>query len=581
MAKRGAEEQITKDNINLSNESADDSNGPSLATADVMAKRKILKPRGKGQTGSKSGFTLPSTTGSHPSTNHSDNGSKLKALNLQFLKAVNDKGNLAGVVDFRPIVQKYLDFYKSIESDKSSQLHKLDDTPNFGNLSGAASDRQTPVELIETEKANPFANIKFGQASQSSKVDNPVPTSKKVEVKSDDESSEDEEKPIKIDGPKFTISSVPTIKKSPFSFGPKPIKKVSDDSSDSEVEIKGPSFTFNKTIQDPIFKFGKSGNLAGDNKLGSTSIANKDSPPKVKVGEEKAPATNAFAFGTSNISFGNGSANVNPGENKANLFGNTSNDAGQKPSFLFGITSGSGLPSTGFLFGTTSSSSEKPVSFQFGAVKDQASGTKPLFQFGALKDSETPNASGAKPATSTFAFGSLSSNTFAGQKSATLSSSETGIQNNGAESTPKENGLMPEEETGADFAPVATLGTKKIELEKNEEDDETVLFQRKSKLMILDTKNKENPYKNMGIGELKVLKNETGKSRILMRADGGLRILLNVALLKGITYTTMGNGSHVKVPAANQDGSIETYVLKVKTATDGKELCDTLNEANK
>lgn len=99
--------------------------------------------------------------------------------------------------------------------------------------------------------------------------------------------------------------------------------------------------------------------------------------------------------------------------------------------------------------------------------------------------------------------------------------------------------------------------------------------------MEYDSKNSENPYTNKGIGELKVLFNEqTKKSRILIRADGSLRVLLNTLILSSVKYDSIGNGSLIRVPTIDADDSskIITYVIKVKTPQDGEQLLKCINE---
>ena len=97
--------------------------------------------------------------------------------------------------------------------------------------------------------------------------------------------------------------------------------------------------------------------------------------------------------------------------------------------------------------------------------------------------------------------------------------------------------------------------------------------------MEFDASNTTNPYVNKGLGELKVLRNkDTTKSRIIMRADGSLRVLLNTLLSKDISYSSMGNGSLVRIPVFSEENKIVTYVVKVKTADDGKELLKTIEE---
>ena len=136
-----------------------------------------------------------------------------------------------------------------------------------------------------------------------------------------------------------------------------------------------------------------------------------------------------------------------------------------------------------------------------------------------------------------------------------------------------------EEESTATFAPVAQMG-EKIDSTTTGEEDETSTYTKRAKLMLFDAQNKETPYTNKGLGELKVLKNKnTGKTRVLLRADGSSRVLLNSLISKEIKYDKLGNGSMVRVPVVGASG-LETYVVRVKTPADGDELLSAI-EAGK
>lgn len=111
----------------------------------------------------------------------------------------------------------------------------------------------------------------------------------------------------------------------------------------------------------------------------------------------------------------------------------------------------------------------------------------------------------------------------------------------------KDDDKVEEHEVEGNFAPVVQMNEKQ-EIQSGEENEETK-FTIRAKLMEFDASNSTNPYVNKGLGELKVLRNkETSKSRIIIRADGSLRVLLNTLLSKDISYSSMGNGSLVRIP---------------------------------
>lgn len=106
------------------------------------------------------------------------------------------------------------------------------------------------------------------------------------------------------------------------------------------------------------------------------------------------------------------------------------------------------------------------------------------------------------------------------------------------------------------------------------EEDEAILFTCKSKIFLYNSGNKEEPYKNAGLGELKVLKSTEGRSRILVRAEGSWRVILNTYLVPQIDY--LADATNVKVPVVNTDGSLQLYLIKVKTPHLAKELSQIL-----
>lgn len=521
MPKRGAEQQITKDSAS-GDYSDDEKPKISFASSDIMAKRKILKPKGRN-------FAFPSADSAPKvapeSPAPSQNGSKIKALNLRFVAAVKKSESSNGLQDLRPIAKKYLDYYTQIENGSLPEP-KVADAPK--------SIFQTASALTES-KPNPFSNISFGNKStlpeQPKESPKPAaPASKQDE--SDDESEDEKPKPVTISGPTFTLSGNPTTKNSPFSFGSKPQKKAPVDSdSESEVEIKGPTFTFSKQILDPVFKLGK---------------AEKEEP---KVEEPKATAESKDKD-KDPVSFGS-STSTNP-------FGKVSSTPLQPFSFTASQGTADATPKT-FSFGGFS----KTTSGNGFDTENKATGL--LFGNKEVSFGSTQNAFGANlgSATQSFLFGSFNPAPSAPSND-----------------TPSEKAEAEEEDTGGKFAPVASLGEKVIDDLSTGEEGEKVLFQKKTKLMLFEAENTSNPYKNLGVGELKVLESSAKKSaRILVRAEGGLRVLLNVALLKDVTYATFGNGTLVRVPAVDGEGKIVTYVLKVKTAADAEELSKTLNSA--
>ncbi|KAG7663725.1 uncharacterized protein J8A68_002734 [[Candida] subhashii] len=473
------------------------------------------------------------------------------------------------------------------------------------------------------------SGVTFGQPKEKKPESQPEP----IEI--DSSSEEESEEEIKIQGPQFTLSTKPTVKSSPFTFDPKKLAKKNEpdsDDSEDEIEIKGPTFQFNKAIKDDVFKLSADPakpKIAFNVTSTNTEETKKDdAKPGFSFGTG-APSTAAkptglfgsthageqkenklpFSFGTTT----NGQDNKTPSfnfsapatttsdlkENKPALsFGGdkpafnfaSTEKKDDKPGFSFGNTTNATKPS--FSFNASASSEKSGFSFGSAATKPSESATKPTFSFKPQENKQEStdskpeqtkplfqfsfnpaNQPQSETPKSTFSFGTGSSITFgAAPKTASVAAA--------GEEKEADDSKVEEEESGAEFTPVARMPSEKMEAVSTGEEDEDLVFSKRAKLMEFDVTNTENPYINKGVGDLKILKNkETGKSRILIRADGGLRILLNCLISKDITYSV--TGPLVRVPTIDPKDPTKfvTYVLRVKTPADGEELLKAINES--
>ena len=759
MAKRVADEQITKDGFEGSSDGDDAPQGPVQASNDVLSKRKILKPRGRlgTQPSGSSGFNgfsnvqMPQSSlfsfgngngntttapASNPfgslkqqgsttivSNDEEEKNNKIRALNENFVKAVNKLNVPNTIADFTTIAQKYIDYYKSISNVKQplpvkpqqqqqpptattstfqfkpsvpSTTTTTSSTPMFSfkppvqeskpavpsstavnapskpmfSFNPPASASSTTTTTTENSSASTTANVPLSTSKPAPSVEsNTIKKDKSdSESDSDDDDEVEEKKDIKVEGPKFTLATKPTVKSSPFTFDPKKLaKKNAPDSDDleDEIEIKGPTFQFNKPIKDSVFKlpttdsskpftFGEKkedNNNDNDTKkpqnafsLPSTSdkkeepkplfgLSKPEDKPEVakplftfgKPVEEAAKplftfgkpveeaAKPAFTFGSASkstdakpaFSFGTPAATTT--ENKPDTKESSTNTTA--PMFKFGApstTSSTSTPSFNFKPQPTATTtatdasakaegdkaSSAPTTSLFGAVSSDKpafsfnSGASKPFTFGTPSNSEQKTESTPTPAFNFNTSSSTATSTFGLNKPTFgFSFGKTDDKKPESKETATAASEQPqqeekEEETGGNFTPIAKLSNEKIE-QTNGEENEIVKFTIRSKLMEFDSNNKENPYINKGLGELKILYNEkTAKSRILIRSDGSLRILLNTLILKSINYESIGNGSLIRIPTIdpNDASKIITYVVKVKTAENGSELLKTINE---
>ncbi|ONH69981.1 Nucleoporin NUP2 [Cyberlindnera fabianii] len=686
--KRGASDQITRENFREFEDEDDDvPSQPSRASADVMAKRKILKPRGRlGKTGStpSSGFsfgTIPadkaddkpanpfggfgsfgkpaaeapkpafsfgkpaetaeeeapkanpfgflkttapsndtekansvisfvngnqtSQSSSLVSTKTTTKATKIKALNDTFYDKITQEKQANPVSNFTPILRKYIDYYDKIDRDvdmsdadaepqqsEQKALPAAPSTPsfNFGNTTKPSFNfgQATPPSVTAPTSQPAIEDAKPSATESSSNSQEPIA----VDSNSDSDSDDD----IKVEGPKFTVSKLPTTKDSAF--------KLTSDATSQKPSGSGPSFTFaaagdGKKFDSP-FKLTKPAedkkteskqdeqpkktedNTTDSSKPSAFGDATKNnftwSPGQPINFASSASSdttttkpTTQFNFGASTtpskdtseaaskpaFSFGKPAASTEEKKDDAKpAFSFGSNSTTTKPTFNFGSTTSTTTDSTSkptFNFGSTSTSTEsKPTTqFNFGG-----SSTAPKFNFGGA-------AAATAPASSTFNF------SFSGSKPA---ESETNNNKNN-----DDDDAVPEEEAKVDFKPVAELGDK-VE-EKTGEEEEEVLYTKRAKLMLYNPSDSANPYVNKGLGLLKVLKHkETNKSRILVRADGSDRVILNTAIAKQFTYSGKGKGL-VSVPTVGAEGKLETYMIKVKTEEDAQNFVQSLTDA--
>lgn len=459
----------------------------------------------------------------------------------------------------------------------------------------------------------------------------------KPEIEFSDSDSEDD---IKVEGPKFTMASNPSTTKSFFgnfklsdnSNGFKfPVSastesKESDSVKPSTLETapttagEAPKFSFGAPASTPAttepedkpkpFTFGTTTQAQPDTELKPFSFntesvkTSTDAPkpfsfgaPAATPAQPVADKPKPFTFGASALSsesepkpftFG---TSLTPAEDKPKpfAFGASTTSADSSKPFSFGAPAAepeAGIKPKPFTFGgstLTSDDKAKPFSFNSGNDSNQAafSFSKPLestlntakpftFSSSANADSNksTPFTFGStldKPLEAKPAFNFSSTFNFAAPLSSALIPSD---------SSNKENeDKVEEHEPTTDFTPVVKLD-QEAEVKTGEEDEE-VRYTKRSKLSLLAG----TEYQSKGLGELKILFNKaTSKTRILIRADGSLRVLLNTLIQKDFKYEKVGKGNMVKFPCVNGEGNLETYIIQVKTPTDGDELLKAIEE---
>lgn len=642
MAKRRAEYQLDRDGghleieAELSRKADEENTKPSAFMQGGIPGRKIAKLRTNRFSGDQSanisatkpvsGFSfteaknvsLPSGLGESA---NDDKLAKFKAINLNFANKINKSINEDPCCILSTICEKYLEYASQAAKDFSKQTAPISataGTPNFiipsskpveskptpfagfklnnNKVQNAETDNQTNEKT--EPKHNPFGAFKFAKPPSEKASITELPSSGSDSEKE----TEAAKKTIEIKGPQFTLATKPTVKNPAFAFGETLKKKqaaeVDSDDSDVAEEPKGPSFNFTGTIKDSAFTFAKKNDVEKQEPQVSTaapvfSFGAKE--PKQTANSEliKPTVPTGFAFG------------------KAEEKKETPTVV---PAFTFGAKS-------------EAVTNEKPA-FNFGATTQAVSNDKPAFNFGLKKDSEKKEED--KPAGNTetvkpqFSFGTNNNNTvaenskpsfsFGGASSApstiinktgfgntTSFSFEKKEEDKSSNSTPSESSKpnftfnLPFNQNKPTLASSATpaitsAGSEQEEdkqdalnLESNEEENENVLYTKKAKLMLFQAEDKQNPFLTKGLGMFKILQSKENKKKVrfLLRSEGMGHVLLNSYILPSVSYEQFPNQpAAVKLPIVNSETKkFETFLLRVKTGDDGKDIVDVINKA--
>lgn len=137
--------------------------------------------------------------------------------------------------------------------------------------------------------------------------------------------------------------------------------------------------------------------------------------------------------------------------------------------------------------------------------------------------------------------------------------------------------IVEEFEPDVDFKPVIPLPA--LVDQKTGEEDETILFEHRAKLLRFDSTAKE--WKERGLGNIKLLvhKDNVQKVRLLMRREQIMKVCCNHAITKDMTFQKMPNMDKAVTWCAKDfsEGELvaETFCLRFKTVL----LCDQFIEA--
>ncbi|OXG75136.1 ran-binding protein 3 [Cryptococcus neoformans Gb118] len=211
--------------------------------------------------------------------------------------------------------------------------------------------------------------------------------------------------------------------------------------------------------------------------------------------------------------------------------------------------------------------------------------------FPSSKPSPSPFASGSAPIKGS-AFGTYSNNSAAFGTAARKSAMAGAAAGAGGEAGTAGMGAGAGEEKvgqgkkGASFGDILKESKGDVEIEKEgkvamqeqdvttgEEDEDTV-FQARSKLFV-----NEKGWKERGVGLLKlnVRRSDGSGARLVMRADGVLRLLLNSKLYKGLNPTVEGKTVLMTLPNVGEK-EMAIICLRMSNIKVAEELADFIHE---
>lgn len=571
MSKRRAEDELTKDNQPLDDEEDDPRFLPvdpvKRASKDVLAGRSIAKPRSLLRGAGSGGISAPALAANPFSASL---GIKPVAEPSQEAAAPQNPFSFLGS---KPAASA-----SSFAAKPATSLVSVSANPPTG---APAQSHKLKVAALNTKFAETIASYAKGNStgdwtkacqlyinyrqqlndSASSSVNEPsnvtADVSMESEAPAEQEKSASTSSSITSNGFKFAGSS----NDAGFSFGGKTIKNEAVDSKPSSVQgfvfksdaEKASSLPF-KVVEEkptekpkdepkekPAFSFG-----TPTTEKPAFTFGSKDaSESKFTFGEAKDDSPQ-FSFGKAaeekpNFTFGQAAE-----EKPKFSFG----DSGDKPKFSFGANS----DGQKFQFSSGAAPSGDKPAFSFG----NASNEKPKFTFGQATDGEKPK----------FTFGASTAWT-PGEK--INFDQPPGNGESKAEETTNGDGDGDE---GAGEEAQAGEGIDLSGKGPGEENEDSV-YEKKAKVYELV----DGQFKPVGLGNLRVLVDkETNKSRVLVRADGSGRVLVNIGLRKQLNYTHEGNGQVKILDFSAADKPPVTYLVRVKTAADGEELKAKLEE---
>lgn len=620
--KRGASNQITKDDFDEDDRRDEEIDPVKKADASTMAKRKILPlPKKRGAAGGSSnasngaggnvfgsfgGASSGGAAAPKPMSFGSSNGGadttsdanlKRIALNEKFAESITTQINANPSVDLTEAVNKYVQYAQALGGVSTSSSAPAPAAPNFGAAAAAPAFKPAapapapapapaaaPAAASASEPAAPKSLFSFGDSKNFS-------ASKPAE-KTEEPAAP---KPFTF-GSKSASDDAPK----PFTFGSKPAAAAPAASpafsfgNAAPAASSGPSFSFNKTEEKPKPKPVpvESDSDSDDDKIDvtqgpsftlDTKPTTTDSPFSFSSKPSEAKAAGpSFTF-DKKVSSGPFKFDSPKSETTKVTFNTPSGEAVKDHTWQpsQGIVFGSAPKSEdkeeekkdkpAFSFGSASSSSSAAPSFSFGSKEADKSESKPGFSFGSASTDKPAFSFGSKAASTApnpFSFGSSAPAAAAAPAAAPAFGVASG-------------NLFKKDETKTETAeagepddtPKTVTDSEDLSGQGPGEENEDNVAEYRVKLHKLA----DGKWETIGVGQLRVLVDkDTKKARILMRAEQSGRVVLNCVVRKELTYSALKN--NVNIVDFDENSKPVKYLAKIKTAAEADKLSGKIEE---
>ncbi|KAG0257417.1 hypothetical protein DFQ27_005161 [Actinomortierella ambigua] len=441
-------------------------------------------------------------------------------------------------------------------------------------------DARQDIEVDPQEEAQDMD----AESDVTSTVDSPRPESSKLETETSTadqtpnlESAAEDDRSSKDSGSGAHASpaqSTPVPASSPTQPIPAPAVKGPLPKEEDKKPIMSSGFG-NTSSASPFANLKPSTNIFGS---GSSTLAGTDASSNASPFATMASQSSSFLSSTKSSGFGStsfASPFATTVSSSTSIFGSTSSPASSASK---SSESKSAFASTAF--GATSSTSSSP----FAAAAPSATGTV----FGLRSTIGSSTASSPLPA-STTTFGA--STTVTGKPFGTFGafskdstgsfldeSTTQGSDNFDALLTQETDDAHPEDdETNTqDYSSSAFANAEQIDVVTGEEDEMT-FFQTKGRLFA--DADKSQSWKERGKGTFKVNVNreDTKQARLVMRTDGALRLILNIAVFPQMTPLITGE-KYVRFIGVEDKKPI-AFLLKVKDGDTANMIVSSIERA--